>query len=141
MPETKQYKFVKHLARFAPREVVVTDDLVDLCTKWQSQGRDTLTETEGETLQPLFEAQKWKEVMIHGLHEEMARWWVEGWGWIYPIWREIEFAEEQGDLVMAKTLNRLLVKIEDKGLIPVVANHPMVEHEFLLKVIERQVGL
>jgi len=50
-------------------------------SKRQSLGATSLTEQEQSLIEPLADAQRWKEVQIDGLIEEMAEWWSCNAGW------------------------------------------------------------
>lgn len=86
-------RFAKHLVKFVDTHrfpsFVLTDAMAMSEAKRQSHGERGLTPAELTLTEPLRDAQRWKEVTIAGLQEEMAEWQRNGWGWGYPILHEL----------------------------------------------------
>jgi len=99
-------RFAKHLRRFVDEHRFphfhLTDAIIHAEAKRQSHGERALSEEEKVLIEPLRDAQRWKEVTIDGLVEEMADWWSAGAGWFYPIHAEI--LRIRNDWIMKKAL-------------------------------------
>lgn len=102
----REKRFAKHLARFVDLhrfpDFQLTDDMIAAEAKRQTHGPCKLTESEVALLEPLRDGQKWKEVIIDGLVQEMAEWWSKGWGWWYPMAAHLRY--ERNDWIMKKAL-------------------------------------
>src|SRR5438046_358058 len=89
----RAWRFVRHLRRFVDYhrfpDFRVTSELVRAESRRQSYGDTKLTPSEIVLTAPLRDAQRWKEVTIDGLVDEMGEWWANGWGWWYPMAAEL----------------------------------------------------
>jgi hypothetical protein len=102
----KARRFVKHLARFVDSHrypnFQISEEIIVAESKRQTYGEKSLTKDEVLLIEPLRDAQRWKEVTIDGLVSEMSEWWSKGWGWYYPMYDEVK--RIQNDWIMKKAL-------------------------------------
>ena len=102
----KARRFVRHLIRFVDTHrypnFKLTDEIIQIESKRQTHGETALTSTEIKLVAPLRDAQRWKEVTLNGIREEMEEFRRNGWGWIYPLISEFE--RIQNDWIMKKAI-------------------------------------
>jgi hypothetical protein len=102
----RAYRFCKHLCRFVDRhrypDFVLTDEIVMAERQRQSHGEKSMRPRAVEVIEPLRDAQRWKEVTINGIIDEMLEWKRNEWGWAYPWIAEFERIEN--DWIMRKAL-------------------------------------
>ena len=102
----------RSLSRFVDRHrfsnFQLTNDIIDAEAKRQTHGEGQLSQKEVSLIEPLRDAQRWKEVTINGLVQEMAEWWSKGWGWWYPM--AAHLGHERDDWIM----KRALLEIRDR---------------------------
>lgn len=96
-----------------------SDEQFALFAKQQTFGNHSLSPEELQSIEPLIDAQKRREITIRTLYEECADWWSNGWGWIYPIrdmlCREFNSRHEHKDRVFIKILIKIYRRFLSQG--------------------------
>ena len=92
-------------------------------------------------VEPMMNGKQQYDLQIKMIHEEIAEWHMNGWGWYYPLAAIIGNAwkERSQCRVYVKMLVKLMRNFKDNGGLPVLMGYSGFSKEFKQKMIDNYV--
>ncbi len=133
----KHYEIAKTIAHFVDRNYYPdftepTREQIDIFTRIESQGYKGITEEEKKIVEPMINGKQQYDLQIKMIHEEIAEWHMNGWGWYYPLASLIGnvWKERSQCRVYVKMLVNLMRNFRDNGGLPVLVGYSGFDDEF-----------
>lgn len=133
----KHFETAKTISYFVDRNYYPdfkepTREQVDIFTQIESKGGKGITSEQLKSVEPLLNGKERYDLQIKMIHEEIAEWWLNGWGWYYPLAHTIKnvWPQRVKCRVYVKMLLKLMRNFKDNGGMCVLGNYSGFSKEF-----------
>lgn len=133
----KHFEIAKTISYFVDRNyypnfVEPTKEQIDIFTQIESMGSSHLSPNDMELVEPMLNGKERYDLQIKMIHEEIAEWIKQRWGWYYPIASIIQnvFPERHKCKIYVKMLIKLMRKMKEKTGIIVMMEYSGFSDEY-----------
>lgn len=133
----KHFEIAKTISYFVDRNyypdfIEPTREQIDIFTQIESSGSKHLSEEDLKLVEPMLNGKQLYDLQIKMIHEEIAEWIKNGWGWYYPITSMISnvWAERRECNSYVKMLVKLMRKMKDSTGLPIMLEYSGFTEEF-----------
>lgn len=139
----KHFELGKHYYYFIDRrwyhDYQLNNNDLELFIRAESYGTKDFTAEELNAIKPLVDGKQNYELTLKMVHEEMADFWSNNWGWYWPIANTIKYVfKERSKIgtIYVKALIKILRNCYDNGFLEVLKNYTGLTQEQKDKYIE-----